>query len=158
MLFLENTIKTTLLKLKHYYMKTFALALILSFSVLSISAQTEIEQISKTLMDYIEGTANGEPDRLREAFDKDFNLYFVKNDSLQVWSGEGYVSRIQEGKKSNRVGRIISIDQEGDAATAKVEIDMPGRKRIYTDFFLLLKMKGKWKIIHKSFTFKPYPE
>ncbi len=125
---------------------------------LSINAQTEIEQISKTLMHYIEGTANGEPDRLREAFDKDFNLYFVKNDSLEVWSGEGYISRIKKGQKNNRVGKILAIDHEGNAATAKVEIDMPGRKRIYKDYFLLLKMKGKWKIVHKSFTFKPYPE
>lgn len=139
-------------------MKSILLAIVFTFCVLSLNAQTEIEQISKTLMDYIEGTANGEPDRLREAFDKDFNLYFVKNDSLEVWSGEGYINRIKEGKKNNRIGKIISIDHENNAATAKVEIDMPGRKRIYTDFFLLLKMNDKWKIIHKTFTFKPYPE
>ncbi|MDF1695512.1 MAG: nuclear transport factor 2 family protein [Saprospiraceae bacterium] len=130
----------------------------LLFTSASIHAQTETEQISKTLMDYIEGTANGEPDRLREAFDKDFNLYFVKDDSLQVWSGEGYINRIKKGKKNNRIGRIISIDFENNAASAKVEIDMPGMKRIYTDYFLLLKMEGRWKIVHKSFTFRPYPE
>ncbi len=139
-------------------MRSIILSFVFAFFVLSLNAQTEIEQISKTLMDYIEGTANGEPDRLREAFDKDFNLYFVKNDSLQVWSGEGYINRIRKGKKNNRIGKIISIDYEGNAASAKVEIDMPGRKRIYTDFFLLLKMKRKWKVIHKSFTFKPYPD
>ena len=139
-------------------MKSIVLAFVFTISAISLNAQTEIEQISKTLMHYIEGTANGEPDRLREAFDKDFNLYFVKDDSLQVWSGEGYISRIKKGQKNNRVGKILSIDHEGNAATAKVEIDMPGRKRIYTDYFLLLKMRGKWKIVHKSFTFKPYPE
>jgi len=139
-------------------MKSILLAFVFTFCVITLNAQTEIEKISKTLMDYIEGTANGEPDRLREAFDKDFNLYFVKNDSLQTWSGEGYINRIKEGKKNNRIGKIVSIDYENNAATAKVEIDMPDRKRIYTDFFLLLKMNDKWKIIHKTFTFKPYPE
>lgn len=139
-------------------MRSIILIFALFMCVSSANAQTEIEQISKTLMHYIEGTANGEPERLKEAFDKDFNLYFVKNDSLQIWSGEGYINRIAPGKKNNRIGKIISIDYENDAATAKVEIDMPGRKRIYTDYFLLLKMKGKWKIIHKSFTFKDYPE
>ena len=82
---------------------------------------------------YIEGTANGEPDRLREAFHPDFKLYFVDKDSLQAWSGEGYIGNIKEGRKSNRIGRIISIDYENDAASAKVEIAMPGRKRLYTD-------------------------
>ena len=52
---------------------------------------------------------------------------------------------------------ITSIDYENNAAQAKVEIDMPGMKRLYTDYFLLLKMEGRWKIVHKSFTYRPYP-
>jgi Putative lumazine-binding len=31
--------------------------------------------ITETLMHYIEGTANGQPDRLRKAFHPDFNRY-----------------------------------------------------------------------------------
>lgn len=130
----------------------------LLFSIHSMTAQSETELISNTLLDYIEGTANGEPDRLRRAFHPDFELYFVGSDSLNVWSGERYIGNIKEGKKSNRVGRIVSIDYENDAASAKVEILMPGRKRIYTDYFLLLKLEGQWKIIHKSFSFVEYPE
>lgn len=59
----------------------------LFFSIHSISAQSETELISNTLLDYIEGTANGEPDRLRRAFHPDFELYFVGSDSLicMVW-------------------------------------------------------------------------
>ena len=105
-------------------------------------------------MDYIEGTANGEPSRLRRAFHPDFKLYFVKDDKVSEWSGREYIQNIQEGQKRNRIGRIISIDEENDAAQAKVEIRMPDRQRIYTDYFLLLKLSDEWKIIHKSFTFK----
>lgn len=41
---------------------------LITITGLRVNAQTnnsksEIEQISETLMDYIEGTANGEPDR-----------------------------------------------------------------------------------------------
>ena len=124
----------------------------------SIQAQSEIEAINKVLYDYIEGTANGEPERLKEAFDENFNLYFVANDSLRTWSGKQYVGNVKEGKKSNRIGKVLSIDYEGNAAIAKIEILMPARKRIYTDYLMLLKIKKKWKIIHKSFTFKKYPE
>ncbi|MBP6699500.1 MAG: nuclear transport factor 2 family protein, partial [Flavobacteriales bacterium] len=35
------------------------------------SDTSDIEQITATLMDYIEGTANGEPERLRKAFHPD---------------------------------------------------------------------------------------
>lgn len=137
-------------------MKKILLLLAIFLGTLSIKAQTEIEKINRPLMDYIEGTANGEPDRLKRAFHPDFNLYFVKNDSVNVWSGKGYIGNVKQGRKSNRIGKIISVDFVNDAAIAKIEIDMPDRKRLYTDYLMLLKVKGEWKIIHKSFTFVEY--
>ncbi|MBK7426287.1 MAG: nuclear transport factor 2 family protein [Saprospiraceae bacterium] len=122
------------------------------------NSKSEIEQITTTLMDYIEGTANGEPARLRKAFHPEFNLYTVtEEDSLRIRSGEKYISDIKEGTKANRIGRIISIDYEQDAAIAKVEIVIPNR-RIFIDYFLLLKYEGSWKIVHKSYTGKPFPK
>lgn len=132
--------------------------LLLLFVSISVKAQSEINAINKVLYDYIEGTANGEPERLKSAFDENFNLYFVANDTLKTWSGKQYVAGIKQGRKSNRIGKVLSIDFEGDAAIAKIEILMPARKRIYTDYLMLLKIKEHWKIIHKSFTFKNYPE
>jgi hypothetical protein len=130
----------------------------LVFMANNLSAQTEIERITKPLMDYIEGTANGEPERLKRAFHPNFNLYFVTNDSLKIWIGKEYIDGVKEGVKSNRIGKIVSIDYENDAATAKIEIDMPTRKRIYTDYLVLLKYEGSWKIVHKVFTFSAYPK
>ncbi len=122
------------------------------------SSKSEIEQITATLMDYIEGTANGEPERLKKAFHPDFNLYTVtEKDSLRIRSGEKYIAGIKEGEKSNRIGRIISIDYEKDAATAKAEIVIPDW-RIFTDYFLLLKYEGSWKIVQKSYTWREYPK
>ena len=122
------------------------------------NSPSEIQQITETLMDYIEGTANGEPDRLRKAFHPDFNLYTVTSeDSLRVRSGEIYISNIKVGEKSNRIGRIISIDYEKDAAIAKAEIVIPNW-RIFTDYFLLLKYEGSWKIVQKSYTYRPFPK
>jgi hypothetical protein len=120
--------------------------------------KSEKEQIEETLMHYIEGTANGETKRLQKAFHPNFNLYSVANDSLRIWRGQEYIGNFKEGKKSNRVGRILFIDIENDAAIAKVEILMPERQRNYTDYFLLLKYESEWKIIHKSFSWKVLPE
>ena len=105
---------------------------------------------NKVLYHYIEGTANGQPDRLKKAFDENFNLYYVANDSLRVWSGKQYVNGVKPGRKSNRIGKVLSIDYEGNAAIAKIEILMPARKRIYTDYLMLLKIKNEWKIIFIS--------
>lgn len=122
------------------------------------ASKSEIDQISETLMHYIEGTANGEPDRLEKAFHPDFNLYTVtEKDSLRIRSGKKYISNVKKGEKSNRIGRIISIDYENNTAIAKAEIVIPNW-RIFTDYFLLLKYEGEWKIIHKSYTWRKYPK
>ena len=133
-------------------MKTLGVSIVLALFTVSLHAQSEIELITATLMDYIEGTGNGEPDRLRKAFHPDFNLYTVnEQDSLVTRSGQQYIGLFKEGKKSSRVGEIISIDYEHDAAIAKAEIVIPNR-RTYIDYFLLLKYEGSWKIVHKSYT------
>lgn len=119
--------------------------------------KSDFEQITETLTDYIEGTANGEPERLRKAFHPDFNLYTVTKDSILIRSGEQYISNIKVGEKNNRIGRIISIDYEKDAAIAKAEIVVPNW-RIFTDYFLLLKYQGSWKIVQKSYTWREYPK
>jgi hypothetical protein len=122
------------------------------------NSKSEIEQITATLMDYIEGTANGQPERLKKAFHPDFNLYTVTEaDSLRIRSGKEYIANIKEGEKSDRIGRIISIDYENDAAIAKAEIVIPNW-RIFTDYFLLLKYEGAWKIVQKSYTWRVYPK
>lgn len=118
--------------------------------------KSDIELITETINHYIEGTANGEPERLKIAFHPDFNLYTIQNDSLWIRSGKQYISNIKQGKKSNRIGRIISIDYENDAATAKAEIIIPNW-RVYTDYFLLLKYNDTWKIVQKSYSFRPIP-
>lgn len=124
----------------------------------SVDSKSDFNQITETLMNYIEGTANGQPDRLRKAFHPDFNLYTVASgDSLRIRSGKEYIANIKEGEKANRIGRIISIDYEKDAAIAKAEILVPGW-RTFIDYFLLLKYDGAWKIVHKSYTWREVPK
>ncbi|MCU0345378.1 MAG: nuclear transport factor 2 family protein [Saprospiraceae bacterium] len=139
------------------------LPLLLLLAACTAQAQTangasDIEQITATLHDYIEGTANGEPARLRRAFHPDFNLYTVtEKDSLRIRDGEEYIAGVKPGEKANRIGRIISIDFEKDAAIAKAEIVIPNW-RIFTDYFLLLKYEGSWKIVQKSYTWREIPK
>ena len=115
-------------------------------------AQNEMAAISQTLMDYIEGSTEGQPDRLQKAFYSDLNLYYVKDNNVNVWSGKDYILDTKEGEPTGEAGKIISIDYENNAAVAKVEISHPEKKNSYIDYFMLLKVDGTWKIIHKMFT------
>jgi hypothetical protein len=122
------------------------------------STAQELPLITAALMDYIDGTANGDPEQVRRAFHPDFNLYTVNDaDSLMVRSGAKYIDGIKVGEKNTRQGRIISIDVEGNAAMAKAEIAVPGW-RIFTDYFLLLKYEGAWRIVQKSYSWRTWPK
>ena len=145
------------MKIQKHFLAFLLLLVTLNGYSQSDTTQSDIAQITATLMDYIEGTANGEPERLRRAFHPDFNLYTVtQEDSLRIRSGEEYIQGIKVGEKSDRIGRIIAIDYENNAAMAKAEIIIPGW-RIFTDYFLLLKYEGSWKIVQKSYTWTAYP-
>lgn len=120
------------------------------------NAKSDLEQITEVLLDYIEGTANGQPERLRKAFDPNFNLYTVAKDTLWVRSGEKYILDVKAGQKTKRIGKIISIDIENNTAIAKAEITIP-KWRTFTDYFLILKYKGAWKIVQKSYSWRELP-
>lgn len=141
--------------------KLFSIILVL-FAWSDVNGQAEknksdLQLIEAALMNYIDGTAYGEPDSLKKVFHPGFNLYAVtEKDSLRIRSGAEYIANVKKGEKTNRIGRIISIDHEKDAAMAKAEIVIPGW-RIFTDYFLLMKYEGSWKIVQKSYTWRAYP-
>jgi hypothetical protein len=62
---------------------------------IAVNEKSDLEQITEILLDYIEGTANGQPERLRKAFHPKFNLYTVAKDTLWTRSGEQYISNIK---------------------------------------------------------------
>ncbi len=133
-------------------MKKLLCAICLFVGWQTLGAQSDFEGIVNTLTDYIEGSTNGQPDRLKKAFYPGLNLYYVKNDSLKVWSGLSYIADTKAGQPTGENGKIISIDYENNAAVAKVEISHPKSPVPYVDYFLLLKAQGKWTIVHKLFT------
>jgi len=136
----------------------FFLFLIFTLSITSLNAQektekTEIELITATLVDYIQGSTNGQPERLKKAFYSDLNLYYTgKEGELKTWSGTAYIEDTKEGKPTGEIGKIISIDYENDIGVAKVQISHPESTTPYIDYFMLVKVKGHWTIIHKMFT------
>ncbi len=116
-----------------------------------VEEKSEIEQITATLIDYIEGSTNGQPNRLKKAFHPDLNLYYTKDGELATWSGKKYIEDTKEGQPTGEIGKIISIDYENDIAIAKVQISSQGNTP-YIDYFMLMKVKANWMIIHKMFT------
>lgn len=115
-------------------------------------SKPDLDLITKTLVEYIEGSTNGQPERLKRVFHPDLHLYYTKDGALNIWSGKDYIEDTKEGVPTGETGKIISIDYENDIAVAKVQISNPKNNTPYVDYFMLMKLKGKWMIIHKMFT------
>ncbi|MCG8374560.1 MAG: nuclear transport factor 2 family protein [Balneolales bacterium] len=119
-----------------------------------IQAQTDLELITKTITDYIEGTSFGNQDQVRQAFHPDLNLYSIRDGKLNVWYGQDYINGITEGRNTGRTGKILSIDYETNVAIAKAEIIIPNRDAPFIDYFILAKIEDTWTILHKAYTVK----
>ena len=118
----------------------------------SESEDGELKAIRQTLTDYIQGSTNGQPSRLKKAFHPKLNLYSTRNGKLRVWTGSDYIKSTKEGVPTGEQGKILAIEYEHDIAVAKVEIAPPKSSRPYIDYFMLLKIESKWTIVHKMYT------
>ena len=128
-------------------MRVFAATMSL-LAVDGLAADCEIGKIQETVNKYFVGTSEGRPELVREAFLPSLEVqYLGEADELLRRTADDYIRRIESGKRVPRTSRIISIDFAGKAASVKAEILWNGRR--YTDYMLLLKVEGEWRITNK---------
>lgn len=119
-----------------------------------LRAQSEEDQIKKTIQHYLLGSSYNQPDSILKAFYTEANLFLSSKDKpvwiMPVTDYAKLFKKEEEGKFNGRIGRIVSVDIYNDIAAAKAEILIPERKLEFMDIFLLKKIAGEWKIISKA--------
>jgi putative intracellular protease/amidase len=117
-------------------------------------AQSENSLVEKTIQNYINGSSYNNRAQLKSAFAEDATLYLKgKNNQMRIVSPKTYTDWFKNatpGTFNGRIGRVVSIDVQGDIATAKAEILFTKRGTKYVDLFLLNKKDDGWKIISKT--------
>ncbi len=127
----------------------FLLFILLNSSLLF--ANDDMTRINNVIQKYFDGTSQGKPELVKQAFAPSLELQFVnKKGELQRWPGTEYISGIKIGKRNGRIGKIISVDITGNAAIVKATVTT--NKTLYTDYLLLLKLDSGWRISNKIFT------
>lgn len=98
--------------------------------------------------------ATGNAQHLDRAFHPDARIQGVRLDgALANWSLAEYrkgFSGSPAPDEAQRQRTIDSVQLQGSAGIAKVTLDYP--KAVFTDYFLLLKQNGEWKIMNKVFS------
>ncbi len=124
-------------------------------------AQTDHEQITKILNQFIVGTQYNYPDSIAAAFHPGTRMFLYNGtDSAFYMTSENYAAmygRKAPGTLNDRPSKIIGIEMVGDVAYAKLEIDIPSYGNRYHDLLLLKKILGQWKIVGKATSAGPIP-
>jgi len=117
-----------------------------------ISVAQEKETIKKAILDYYhQGHVIPDPELYKQILHKDWKFFFFdKEGELKIADRDGYCSWY-DPKKADKTLKwkteFFNIDVTGYTAAAKISIS--NQKAIYIDYFNLLKIKGKWWIVHK---------
>lgn len=115
---------------------------------------TDRDAITAVVQLYIDGSADGDPSKLEQAFHPDARMYgSFGGQRLDIPISELY--KMVEAQPMNAAGtyeaRIASIDQANDAAVARLEESGCWGGVSFVDFFALAKIDGDWKIVNKAF-------
>ena len=119
-------------------------------------ATTDSEQaeITRVVDLYVEGCAEGDASKLREAFHPQAWM-FGSLAGTRYDEPIGELIAMVDGQPVDVDGsfraRVVSVEQVGDAAIAVLEEEGFWGAVSFTDFFTLARIDGAWKIVNKTF-------
>lgn len=103
---------------------------------------------------YIDGASKGDAPKLKQAFhEKGWMFGSIAGQRFDA----PFATMIQEvtanplDSDGSYKGRIISVDQTGEAAIATVEESGCWGNLSFVDYFTLAQIEGTWKIVNKVF-------
>ena len=128
----------------------------LSMPGIALAQASEEAAARKPLEAYLQGHATGDGAPMRRAFLPTAHIEGIRDGKFLSWTADEYIAGFKgqaPADESQRKRRIDSIDVSGNAAMARVTLDYPSGT--FTDYFVLLKVNGEWKIANKVWTRQP---
>jgi 3-hydroxyisobutyrate dehydrogenase len=102
---------------------------------------------------YLQGHATGDASHMRKAFLPTAHIEGIRDGRFTSWTVDEYCSRFTgrpAPDEASRTRTIDSVDISGTSAMAKATL-VHG-PTTFTDYFVLLKVDGEWKIANKVYT------
>ena len=120
-------------------------------SLAQAQSDNELSAVSTCLNYYLDGGTNNDFATLKKAFHEEATMKFIGKDGKynSVNAIQFFKKGMKPGPKQNRKTRITSVEINGHAASARIEIDYPSFR--FVDYMNLLKIDGEWKIVNKIF-------
>jgi len=127
--------------------------------MLSVSgtAQTSDEQqVRATINQYFKGHATGDPAEMRKAFLPTAHIEGIREGKFVSWTAEEYCSRFSGKPAADEASRKRTIDRVDVSGTAAMAgATLVHGPTTFTDYFVLMKVNGEWKIANKVYSSRP---
>ena len=122
-----------------------------------VSAQTSDEQgVRDVVNQYFRGHATASADEMRKAFLPTAHIEGLRSGKFVSWTVEEYCANFKGQPAADEASRkrtIDSVDISGTAAM--VRATLVHGQTTFTDYFVLLKVDGAWKIANKVYSSRP---
>lgn len=127
--------------------------LLLTPSLMLAASPEEMAAARVPLENYLRGHATGKAEFMKLAFHPGAHVQGFRADGKFIdWPVEEYIALFKgevSPEEPRRKRTIMMVDVTGEAAVAKIDFDYPASN--ITDYFLLLKKNGEWRIANKIF-------
>jgi hypothetical protein len=143
--------------------RTLAVGLFLAALLTTLPSSASAQQTSAddaavraAVNQYFKGHATADPAEMRKAFLPTAHIEGIREGKFVSWTAEEYSSRFGGKPASDEAARkrtIGRVDVSGTAAM--VSATLVHGATTFTDYFVLLKVDGEWKIANKVYSSRP---
>ncbi|HEX6313562.1 MAG TPA: nuclear transport factor 2 family protein [Gemmatimonadaceae bacterium] len=135
---------------------------VLLFSSVAVIPFMPVRQASEeaavraAINQYFRGHATGRSDEMSAAFLPSAHIEGIRSGVFTSWTASEYSGRFTgrpAADEANRKRTIDEVDVSGTAAMARATL-VHGATT-FTDYFVLLKVNGEWKIANKVYSSRP---
>ena len=137
-------------------LRTLALPTALATLVVAWPAHAQDDDDARQIRDvigvYFRGHATANPDTMRTAFLPTAHIEGIRNGTFTSWTVDQYVAGFRGTPAPDEASRtrvIDIVDRSGTAAMAKATLKHGATT--FTDYFVLLKADGQWRIANKVY-------
>lgn len=114
--------------------------------------QREEQGVRTAINRYFQGHATGDASHFRMAFLPTAHIEGNREGKFTSWTLDEYCALFNDkpaADEATRTRTIDLVDVSGDSAIAKATLDHGAM--VFTDYFVLLKVNGEWKIANKVY-------
>ena len=131
-------------------------ALMMLLPAAALAQQAEEQAVRAAVNQYFRGHATANADEMRKAFLPTAHIEGIREGKFVSWTAEDYSSRFTGKPAADEASRRRTIDSVNVAGTAAmVKATLVHGATTFTDYFVLLKVNGEWKIANKVYSSRP---